>query len=57
MSGSVAVGVLLQVCVYSLQNESRTRSQVVRRAVVTILVTQIDGGCPGVDGWPRVLGA
>lgn len=57
MSGSVAVGVLLQVCVYSLQNESRTRSQVVGRAVVTILVTQIDGGCPGVDGWPRVLGA
>ena len=57
MSGSVAVGVLLQVCVYSLQNESGTWSLVVRRARVTILVMQIDGGCPGVDGWPRVVGA
>lgn len=30
------------------------RMKVARREIVTTLVMEIEGGCPGVDGWPGV---
>lgn len=52
ISRSVAVGVLLQVHLYSLQNETQTGSPVARTEILTILPVEGDGGCPGADGWP-----